>query len=235
MDGLHDIGNLRNRHVRDGAGRALVRGRFHARAALVGNDKARGAHGLAAAADGTEVARVGQVVADDHHGAAVVRLGVFIGSIDDLADAHITERRGFRHDALMAAARGFLVKLLLGNLDDLHAVALRLAQNVLNHGVAFHEVAHQNAAHGNAGAERLDDRALSFDVVSHRGPFESKRTLLAIVSAGRSASVATEGTPAQTQSRASHKGPPCKRSLTTCRYARACEPRVRNSLRACAR
>ena len=78
--------------------------------------------------------------------------------------------------ALVAAAGGLLVKLVARHLDDLHAVALGLAHDVLDHGIALHVVAHKDTAHGHAGTERLDDGALAFDVISHvMGPFGSAR------------------------------------------------------------
>ena len=176
VDALHDVGHLRHRHVRDGARGALVRGSLDACAALVGDDQARCAHSLARAADGAQVARVGKVVAQDHERAAIVLFGVAVGGVDHLADAHVVERRGLGHDALMTTASRLLVKLVARHLDDLHAVALGLAHDVLDHGIALHIIAHKDTAHGHAGTERLDDGALAFDVISHvMGPFGSAR------------------------------------------------------------
>ena len=176
VDALHDVGHLRHGHVRDGARGALVRGSLDARAALVGNDQARCAHGLAGAADGAQVTRVGEVVAQNHERAAVMLFRVAVGGVDHLADAHVVKRSGLGHDALMAATGRLLVELVARHLDDLHAVALGLAHDVLDHGVALHVIAHKDTAHGHAGTERLDDGALAFDVISHvMGPFGSAR------------------------------------------------------------
>ena len=188
LDGLHDVGNLRHGHVRDGARRAFVRGRLNARAALVGNDQARCAHRFAAAADGAQVARVSQMVAQHHQRAAVVLFGVLVRVVDDLADARVVERGGLGHDSLMAATRRLLVKLRTRNLDDFHAIALRFAHDVFDHGVALHVVAHKDAAHGHAGAERLDNGALALDVISHEKAlsfFVSSRCIVAGQAAAR--------------------------------------------------
>lgn len=113
---------------------------------LLGMIRARCAHSLARAADGAQVARVGEVVAQDHERAAIVLFGVAVGGVDHLADAHVVERRGLGHDALMATASRLLVKLVARHLDDLHAVALGLAHDVLDHGIALHVIAHKDTA-----------------------------------------------------------------------------------------
>ena len=116
------------------------------------------------------------MIAQNHERTAAVLFGVAAGGVDHLADAHVVERRGLGHDALMATASGLLVELVARHLDDLHAVALGLAHDVLDHRVALHVVAHKDTAHGHAGTERLDDGALAFDVISHvMGPFGSAR------------------------------------------------------------
>ena len=116
------------------------------------------------------------MVAQDHERTTVVLFGIAVGGVDHLADAHVVERRGLGHNALMATTGRLLVKLVARHLDNLHAVALGLAHDVLDHGIALHVVAHKDTAHGHAGTERLDDGALAFNVISHvMGPFGSAR------------------------------------------------------------
>ena len=165
--GLHEVRHLSHGHVRDGAGRALVRGRLHVRAALVGDHDAARAHRFGAARHGAQVARVGDVVEDDHERAAVVLLGRLARRVDHVADAHVRKRRGLRHDALMAAAIGLAVQHLARHHLHGGAGALRLAQDVLDEAIALHVVGHENALNGHARAQRLDDGALALDEISH--------------------------------------------------------------------
>ena len=164
---LHEVRHLRHGDMRDGAGRALVRGRLHVRAALVGDHDAARAHRFGAARHGAEVARVRDVVEDDHERAAVVLRGRRYGRVDHVADAHVGKRRGLRHDALVAAAVGLAVQHLARHHLHGGADALRLAQDVLDEAVALHVVGHENALNGHARAQRLDDGALALDEISH--------------------------------------------------------------------
>ena len=68
----------------------------------------------------------------------------------------------------MAAALGNLIELLLRHLLNGHVQVLRLALDVAHDGIGLTQVVgHEDVLQGHMGAQRLDNRTLAFDEISH--------------------------------------------------------------------
>ena len=87
VQGVREVGDLRDGQVHHGAGARLVGAHAHAGGSGTGHDDARRAHDLGRAHDGAEVSLVGDVVEHDDEGwplprtlEDVVELGVAIGT-----------------------------------------------------------------------------------------------------------------------------------------------------------
>ena len=167
LDRLGEVRDLRHVDVGNRAGRAFVRRRRYVRRALVGDDDAGSPNRLGGAGDGAQVARVGDVVEDDDERRAAVFGSLRVRSLHDSRDVHVVEGLGFRHNALVAAAFGELLETRARHRFHRHVALLRLAQHVLDQGVALHVVGKQDALARHLGAQRFDDGAFPFDEISH--------------------------------------------------------------------
>ena len=140
LDRLGEVRDLRHVDVGNRAGRAFVRRRRYVSRALVGDDDAGSPNRLGGASDGAQVARVGDVVEDDDERRASVFGSLRVRGLHDSCDIHVVEGLGFRHNALVAAAFGELLETRARHRFHRHVTLLRLAQHVLDQGVALHVV-----------------------------------------------------------------------------------------------
>ena len=159
--GLHEIGHLRHGQMRNGAGRAFVRGRRHAGGALVRYDDAGGPHRFRAARDGAQIARVGDVVEHDHERSPPVLGGAALGRLQDGRHVDVAERDGLGHDPLMAPPFRKVVEPFARHRFHRHVETARLAQDVFDEGVSFRVVGQKHALHRHVGAQRFDDGAFA--------------------------------------------------------------------------
>ena len=168
LDGAHEVRHLGDGNVRNSPGRAFVGGGGHAGGALVGNDDAGSAHALGRTGDGPQVTGVGDVVEHHNERAAVVLLGRLLRRVQNRRHVHVVEWSRLGHDALVATALGNLVELLLRHLLNRHVQVLRLALDVAHQAVALAQVVgHEDALQRHVGAQRLDNRTLAFNEISH--------------------------------------------------------------------
>ena len=95
-------------------------------------------------------------------------VGVRARLLDQLVDAEVSERLRLGDDALVRAVVGQVVERLARDELDLDAEALRLALDVAHQAVALAQVVgHEDVLQRHVGAQRLDNRTLAFNEISH--------------------------------------------------------------------
>ena len=165
------VGRLGAAHMVNGAHRAFIGSRGHARRAFARNNEAARANHVNRTRDGAKVARIGNVIEQHHERSAVVLFGIALGDLQNIGDAGVLVRLRMSHNALMAAALAALVEHLARHGFHGHVVLLRLAQNVFDLAILLNVVSHKHGNERHLRAQCLNDRAFSFNIVCHVGSF----------------------------------------------------------------